>query len=164
MKIKKLLAGVLLSVFTFTLLAGCGSSGTGNAADKEASIPEVWTAISDKIGADNLSATMELTADNLKDLYSIDSADLKQFAAYMPMMNVKAEEFFLAEAADGKADAIVSAIESRQKMLDEQWAQYLPDQYELVKNYKLVQNGNYILFAVSENADTAVTVFDEMTK
>ena len=31
-------------------------------------------------------------------------------------------------------------------------------------NYKLVTNGNYILFAVSEYADEAVTAFNTYTK
>ena len=42
--------------------------------------------------------------------------------------------------------------------------QYLPEQLELVQNYKLVTNGNYILFAVSEYADEAVTAFNAYTK
>lgn len=33
-----------------------------------------------------------------------------------------------------------------------------------MKNYKLVTNGNYVLFAISEYADDAVTIFNSYTK
>ena len=35
---------------------------------------------------------------------------------------------------------------------------------ELVEDYKLVVNGNYILFCITENADQAVEIFDDYTK
>ena len=33
-----------------------------------------------------------------------------------------------------------------------------------VEDYKLVVNGNYILFCITENADQAVEIFDDYTK
>ena len=80
------------------------------------------------------------------------------------MMSVQATEFFIAKVKDGKLDAVKSALEQRQKDLEEQWSQYLPAQLELVQNYKLVSNGNYILFAVSESAPDAVSAFNTYTK
>ena len=39
-----------------------------------------------------------------------------------------------------------------------------PSLVELVEDYKLVVNGNYILFCITENADQAVEIFDDYTK
>ena len=61
-------------------------------------------------------------------------------------------------------ETVKAAVEKRQDDLEAQWSQYLPEQLELVQNYKLVTNGNYILFAVSEYADEAVTAFNTYTK
>ena len=47
--------------------------------------------------------------------------------------------------------------------LEAQWSSYLPAQLELVQNYQLVINGNYILFAVSEYAEEAVEIFNSYT-
>ena len=80
------------------------------------------------------------------------------------MINVKAEEVFVAKVKDGKMDAVKEGIEKRQADLDAQWKQYLPDQYELVEKAQTVVNGNYVLFVVSEHADDIVGVFNEMTK
>lgn len=107
---------------------------------------------------------MDVDADTLSALYGIDTADLEDYICKMPMMSVQATEFFIAKVKDGKLDAVKAALEQRQKDLEEQWSQYLPAQLELVQNYKLVSNGNYILFAVSESAPDAVSAFNAYTK
>ena len=81
----------------------------------------------------------------------------------MPAISVQATEFFIAEVKDGKMDAVKAAVEKRQADLVQQWSQYLPEQLELVENYQLVTSGNYILFAISEHADQAVSAFNSYT-
>lgn len=112
----------------------------------------------------DLPSLMDVDADTLSALYGIDTADLEEYICKMPMMSVQATEFFIAKVKDGKLDAVKAALEQRQKDLEEQWSQYLPAQLELVQNYKLVSNGNYILFAVSESAPDAVSAFNAYTK
>ncbi len=124
-------------------------------------VQSVWKDIS----ALDLPASMiDLDADTLKAIYGIDSADLVEYVCKMPMMNTQATEFFIAQVKDGKMDAVKAAVEDRQADMDAQWSTYLPEQYGLVQNYKLVTSGNYILFAVSEYADDAVSIFDSYAK
>ena len=80
------------------------------------------------------------------------------------MMNVRADEFLVAKVKEGEMEAVEAGIAQRQEDLDATWSQYLPDVYETVKDARVVKNGNYILFVVSDSADDAVAVFDEMTK
>ena len=82
----------------------------------------------------------------------------------MPMMNVQATEFFVAKAAAGQVETVKAAAVKRQADLDATWSHYLPAQYELVQNYKLVVNGDYVLFVVAENAQAAVDAFNSLTK
>ena len=123
-------------------------------------VATVWAGIS-KLELPSLMAVDDAT---LSALYGISASDLVSYQCHMPMMAVHATEFFVAEVKDGKMDAVKAGIAKRQADLVAQWSQYLPDQLELVENYKLVTSGNYILFAVSEHADAAVTAFNTYAK
>ena len=123
-------------------------------------VQSVWNDIS-KLSLPNLTAMDDAT---LAAMYGINASDLEEYICMMPLMGVHSTEFFIAEVKDGKMDTVKAGIAKRQADLDAQWSQYLPDQYELVKNYKLVTNGNYVLFAISEYASDAVTIFNSYTK
>lgn len=124
-------------------------------------VDDIWNDISSAVELPNLS---DVDAETLQMVYGISADDLTDYVCKMPLMNVIATEYFIAEVKEGKMDAVKSALVSRQADLDQQWKQYLPEQYELVKNYKLVTNGNYILFVIGEHAADAVTTFDSYTK
>ena len=123
-------------------------------------VQSMWNEIS-KLNLPNLTAMDDAT---LSAMYGISASDLEEYICMMPLMGVHSTEFFIAKVKDGKMDTVKAGIAKRQADLDAQWAQYLPEQYELVKNYKLVTNGNYVLFAVSEHADQAVSIFNSNTK
>ena len=129
-------------------------------ADASTVINSVWTEIS----KNEMPALIDLDSDTLSAVYGINSSDLEAYICKMPMMATHATEFFIAKVKDGKMDTVKAAVEKRQDDLEAQWSQYLPEQLELVKNYKLVTNGNYILFAISDSADAAVTAFNTYTK
>ena len=117
----------------------------------------------DDISKLELPSLIDVDDATLTALYGIDPADLDHYICKMPMMSVQATEFFIAQVKDGKMDTVKAAVAKRQADLETQWAQYLPEQLELVKNYQLVTSGNYILFAVSEHAADAVSAFNSYT-
>ena len=112
----------------------------------------------------DLPSLSDVDAATLEAVYGISSDDLMDYVCKIPLINVTATEYFIAEVKDGKMDSVKASLEARQDALDQQWSQYLPEQYELVKNYQLVTNGNYVLFVVSEYADEAVSAFNTYTK
>lgn len=159
MKFKRLFALILSSVMVLSLLTACGKKEA-----KEVDIPALWTSIEESLQeGEHLPALMPLDDETLLNVYGIDAADLEVYVARMPMMMVHATEFFLAKVKDGKLDTVKEALVARQAALDEQWSWYLPEQYELVKNYQLITNGNYILFCVCEEADSVVSLFNDAT-
>ena len=123
-------------------------------------VQSVWN----DIAALDIPSLADVDAATLTALYGIDSADLEEYVCKIPLMNVQATEFFIAQVKDGRMDAVKAGVEARQADLEAQWSQYLPDQLELVEGYQLVINGNYILFAISEYASDAVSVFNSYTK
>ena len=102
---------------------------------------------------------MDLDDDMLKDTYGIEASMLDEYVAKVPMMNVQATEFFIAKVKDGNMAAVKDGISNRLESLDATWSTYLPDQYELVQNHKLVEEGDYILFAIGENAEAVASAF-----
>ena len=133
---------------------------TPESKPQTSAVQSVWNDIS-KLSLPNLTAMDDAT---LSAMYGISASDLEEYVCMMPLMGVHSTEFFIAKVKDGKMDTVKAGIAKRQADLDAQWSQYLPEQYELVKNYKLVTNGNYVLFAISEYAADAVTIFNSYTK
>ena len=130
-------------------------------AASELSAEDIWNTVS---AGKELPDFMDLDDGLLSDLYGIDAGDLDSYVAKVPMINVKATEFFIAKVKDGKMDTVKEGIAKRQADLDEQWSMYLPDQLELVQNYKLVDSGDYVMFAVTEYADDIVKAFEDAVK
>lgn len=126
----------------------------------ESKVQAVWTGISAK----DLPGFMDLDGETLSALYGISVDDLMEYVGKVPMVSVQATEFFIAQVKEGKMDTVKAGIAKRQADLVEQWKQYLPAQLELVENYKLVTNGNYVMFAVTEYADDVVSIFNDCTK
>lgn len=130
-------------------------------APAAASVEDIWADMAD--GAE-LPDFMDLDEDMLSDLYGIDAGDLEEFLCKIPAMSTQATEFFLAKVKSGCMDSVKAGCERRQGDLAAQWAQYLPEQKDLVDRYQLVTNGDYILFCIAEESDTFVAVFDGLTK
>ena len=122
-------------------------------------VQSTWNAISQL----DIPSLSDVDAETLSALYGINTDDLVSYVCKMPAISVQATEFFIAEVKEGKMDAVKAAVEKRQADLVQQWSQYLPEQLELVENYQLVTSGNYILFAISEYADQAVSAFNSYT-
>ncbi len=120
----------------------------------------VWSRIESEI---ELPSLMDMDDEVLSALYGIDSADLETYIGKVPLMNVQATEFFIAQVKEGSMDTVKAGVERRQADLEAQWSTYLPEQLELVQNYKLITSGNYLFFAISYEADQAAQIFDDCT-
>lgn len=130
------------------------------APSEESKVQAVWNAIATR----ELPFFQDLDDELLSDFYGVDPADLVEYICKIPFMNTQATEFFIAQVQPGKMDTVKAALEKRQADLLEQWKQYLPDQLELVENYQLATNGDYILFAIADCAADAVNEFNNCTK
>lgn len=109
-----------------------------------------------------LPATIDMPPEMFADTYGIDTELLESYSVNMPMMNVTATEIAVFEVKDeASIDAVKAGIEKRQKALEEQWKSYLPEQLELVQNYKVAVKENLVLFVISENADKIVENFEK---
>lgn len=108
-----------------------------------------------------LPSLLEMDSSFFADTYGIDTSILKSYKVQMPMMMVHASEIAIFELKDaGDASKVMTGINKRIEGLKAQWGSYLPDQLELVNNYKTATKGNYVIFVVSEYADTIISNFN----
>ena len=157
---KKLTALLLAALVGLSVLAGCQK-----AEEKNPTRAAILQKINEAIGEDNLPDMQAIDDDVLSVLYGITSTDLlEDYRGSVALINVRADEILVMKVKEGKMADAEAGITQRQEDLDATWSQYLPEVYETVKDARVVKNGNYILFVVSEKADEAVSAFDEMTK
>jgi hypothetical protein len=135
-------------------------AGNDNGAELAKSTQAMVDAILAKVEQPSL---MDVTSDMLQDLYHLDPALLEQFTIKMPMMNVKTNEIAILKVKDANDIAAVEeAVKQRAEDVQKQFETYLQDQYENAKNYKIVVKENYLLFVISESADTIVIEFNSL--
>ncbi len=104
------------------------------------------------------SSMMELDADLLKQSWNIDTSSLSAYIAKMPMMNVKASMYAILKPTNGKAEEVKAQMETYLTSYEEQWATYLPDQYELVKNRAFEEINGYLVYVISEDNEAFLNV------
>lgn len=173
-KIKMMLVALLVTV----VAVGCS-----NSKSEEGSTNESVTAqgIMNKI-QETLASEYELTMEDGKlpgfDVYDMtdanqlgmyashfNTADIEEGYMLLPLMNVKSTLIMVVKVKDEAAAESVK--EGFAKVLSDQeatWSTYLPDQYELVKNNQIKQQGNYLLYVTSDVTDKIVKVFEESVK
>lgn len=96
----------------------------------------------------------------LMEMYGIEAADCKQFAAKIEGSGIKADEITLIEAADtAKAADIRSKLEARLQAKANEADDYSEEQYAIIKKANVEVNGNYVSMIVSPRRDGILEVY-----
>lgn len=154
---KKLTMFLMLTIVGGLLLAAC-SNDEPQVVEPTLSANEMVDEMLAKIEQPMM---MELTDEQVQEVYNIDPEKLADYAIRIPMMNVKSNEIAILKVKDvADVPAVEEAVKQRAQTVQQQFETYLPDQYENAKNYKVVTKGNYVLFVISDQADELVTEYD----
>ncbi len=151
---KKVISIVSAFVLCLAIFAGCGA--------KEVKLNEVM----DKINSDfSLSLQKLESADELNTYYSIDTADVKQFAAEIDPNNNAPVEIVLIEAVDADAASRVeTALTTRYNAIYSQYSSYTPEQLDMVKACKVTKDGNFVSMIVADKGADMLNVFYSYVK
>ena len=148
---------LMLTIIGGLLLAACSN-------DEPAVVEPTLTAnemVDEMLAKVEQPMMMEVTGEQVQEVYNIDPEKLEDYAIRIPMMNVKTNEIAILKVKDAAdVPAVEEALKQRAQTVQQQFETYLPDQYENAKNYKLVTKGNYVLFVISDQADELVTEYD----
>ena len=175
---KKITVALLLSMFS-VILFGCGNSANN---ESNVSLSELMSSIKEQIASDLEAGGVEgalvdgelqgftladLTSENTEEaMYAeklnIDPKMLNAGYILVPMMNVKSDEIILLEAKDeAQVETLKQGLEEELQAQINTWQQYLPDQYEKVKNNVITTNGRYLLYVTYDNPDVIVKIFND---
>lgn len=165
--IKRRIAWLLAAVLMLALLAGCQitinkDDGVKN-PDPETAVAGVMSQFIEK-HQEELPALMEVDAETLEAVYGIPADWVTAYACRIPMMNVHATEVFVAHAKPDHLEEVKAAVQARQEALEATWEMYLPEQYDLVRSSVTEVYGNYVLYAVTEHADSIRVIFNQNTR
>lgn len=117
----------------------------------------IFDKISNGLDTSNMQT---VDAQLLNDFYGIDSSLLEDFCVKMPMMSFSITEVGVFKVKDtNNIDSVVSSINKRASDIG---ISLYPSLEETYANKKIVTKGQYILFAISDDADAIVSNFNAL--
>ncbi|MBW8351236.1 DUF4358 domain-containing protein [Bacillus sp. IITD106] len=177
----------IITILIFTLI-GCSNEANKKAGASGVSIEEIVQSIKEKI-AEDLTAVgvsdalkdgvlqsyiesdlVNKDEDNpnsefLMEKLAIDPNDLEDGYIIAAMMNINSDEIIVLKAKDeSKVDGLIEVLKKEKEAQVTTWEQYLPDQYEKVKNNIIKVKGPYLIYITYEHPEKLEEVFDEKLK
>lgn len=154
MKVKKVLIMFLCAIFIFSNIA-CGY--------KDVSL----STLAEKV----LSVTDESKfvlgdSKTLRRYYGLNSNDYDEVIIYTPSSTMEVSELLIIKMKDSslQADTIEESIDNRIQTQSDNFKDYAPEQYGIVQNYELSIKGNYVFFAISNDAQDMKKKFKDCIK
>ncbi|WP_439876842.1 DUF4358 domain-containing protein (plasmid) [Bacillus mycoides] len=155
----KFINTIIVCTITLGALSGCfGKKENVNSL----SVTEIGEEIKH---ATNLEGMKEGDSKKLQKLYNINLDEVESFVLYTAPTNIKADEIAVIKLDNTKSvDNIKKKIISRIEKKSKSFKGYLPEEYFLIEKHVLKTKDNYILLAISKDADKIEKTFDENFK
>lgn len=101
------------------------------------------------------------SAESFAKTFGISKDDIKQFIAYVPENDMVQDYIVMVQVKKSaqRENAVNKITELYNERL-ENARQYLPDEYEMIKNCKVGQKGNYIYLFISADAQKMTDTFN----
>lgn len=113
----------------------------------------------------NIEEMKEGDSKKLQKLYNINTDEVESFVLYTAPTNIKADEIAAIKVKDMKnVENIKKKISNRVEKKSKSFKDYLPDEYFLIEKHVLKTKDNYILLAISQDADKVEKTFAEILK
>ncbi|WP_052245933.1 DUF4358 domain-containing protein [Sporosarcina sp. ZBG7A] len=178
----KKLAGIVVLCMA-VMMAACGSQSSGEPNKEQASevkFTDIVSNIKDQVsedlkaeGVDDTSQThQEVDLKDTKDENSVANIWIEKMkmnpelfangTVIAALMNVNADEIIVLEAKDEEQVAeLKKSLENELASQVQTWERYLPDQYEKVKNNKIITKGKFLLYVTYTNPEAVEKAFNE---
>lgn len=153
--ILKLSALVLALVMTFAL---CSCNISLGSQQNMSLVEEIVAEVKKEC---ELPEMVKVSENQLAQFYSIDKNDVANFCAYVSADSMTKDEVIIVEAlTESEACAIRDALTKHHEDLLDESKEYLPDEYEMIKECKVVKDGIYIRLFISKDADKMEDIYN----
>ena len=150
---KKLLVTTLL--ITTVITVGCGTNN-----DK--SVDQIETEMKQEVKFDKMEKG---DSKSLKRFYKLNANDYDGVILYTPESTMDVSEVLIVKVKDkSQIEPLEDSIDSRINYQLQSFSGYGPEQCALVNDYELKSKGNFVFFAVSENAEQIKEAFLDSIK
>lgn len=154
---KKFTAVALCCFMLFMVLTGCGVSN--KSLDMDSFSKDVLSK-----GSFN-DELIQLPDNVVSDYYDLSFDGLEEYCVYASSSSATASEFAIFKCSGDKAlNAAKTAVEERISDQITNYENYRPDEKFRLDNALVVTNGNYLLFAVSDDNATIQNLFNDALK
>lgn len=145
---------MLLFVLSMIMgLAGCGTKSI------DANLSQSMEQIADVI--DMPEGMTDLTANDLKALYGINSTEIKQFSGKINSVGINGDEFIMLEAVNkDAAKSILEKVQQRYQTKLNEMKDYLPAEYDKIIACDVLSSGNYVAMLVCGDPEKAKAVYE----
>ncbi|GAA0180026.1 hypothetical protein SH2C18_27910 [Clostridium sediminicola] len=158
---KKNLSLLIVVMLIFTLV-GCGK------AEPQVPVRDIMNSIEEEVEGISKLSEIDLKSEELEDFnkevikaYNINTDDVAEGIMKFPMINLQADEVIIIKVNDKvKIAEIEEALKGHIDVQLQAFENYVPQNYELVKNHILESNGKYILLTISKDAEKIQEIFN----
>lgn len=108
-------------------------------------------------------ATMKHTAAEMEENYGITAANFDEIVGFFPMMT-NPDTLIIGKVKSGKLDAVETELEAYRQAQEDTFTWYLGQHLPKVQAAKVVTQGDYVMFIIAEDTDTATKAFKDGVK
>lgn len=143
--------------------AACGKKAPAAPTLKEGlTLKSVVDDIGNEIG---ITMPAEVDESILKDIVGIEPEDVEEYAGYVTMVMVSADNLI---AVKGKVETVQKALAARQETVVKSFEQYLPSELDKAKAGKVITIGDYVFLVILGRMDkdpaAETAVIEEMIR
>lgn len=154
LNLKKVILSATL-IFTTIIAVGCG-------VNNDKSVDQIEQSMIKEVKFEKMEKG---DSKSLKRFYKLNANDYDGVILYTPKSTMDVNEMLIVKVKDkSQIESLQDSIDSRINYQLQSFSGYGPEQCALVNNYELKTKGNFVFFAVSENAEEIKEAFLESIK
>lgn len=104
----------------------------------------------------NSNRMQDITIENVEEILSIDKMFVDEVIGKVPLFQISSGMYVVIHTKEENVKTIEDKLISYGNEHEEEWSNYMEDQYELVKQRKIGHVGNYVYLIISENAEDMI--------